>query len=115
MTYTEALALIKSEFQTRYDSDCSEVIRTGLTYDGCNGLYVELYNLGDKVVLSDGGITKDIYFEHENEDECLALCEANGFEFNHWKIQRPFTNIQDVYDFIDFLLLVTNTYDPMEE
>ena len=87
MTYQEALALVKSEFSTRRDADHVEVIRTGMTYDGCQGFCVVVYDYGDKVVLSDMGETKYFFFEVPDE-EWVALCEENGFDFNHYRIEH---------------------------
>jgi len=109
MEYSEALALVKSEFETLRDAAHCEIIYTGLTYDGCNGFCVTLYNYGDKVMISDIGQTKDIFDEVE-EEEWKELCRENGFEFNHWRIEKKFSKIEDVYDFINFLDMISDKY-----
>ena len=114
MTFEEALSIVEGEFETRYTAPHGRAIRTHLTYDGFNGLSVELCDNHGEAVLTDGGITKDIFFEVENEDEWRELCEAHGFEFNRWNIERKFSGISDVYDYIDFLLLVCDKYDPLD-
>ena len=109
MEYTEALALVKSEFNTRYDAAHCEIIRTGCTYDGCNGFCVVLYNYGDKIMVSDMSITREIFSEVADE-EWESLCRENGFEFNKWRIEKKFNGIEDVYDFINFLDMISDKY-----
>lgn len=110
MTYEEALTIIKSEFETRRDAPHCEIIKTGLTYDGCEGFCVTIYNYPDRgPVLSDLGETKEIFDEVEKE-EWEALCAENGFEFNHWRIEKPFTCLEDAYDYINFLDMISDKY-----
>ena len=109
MTYEEALALVKTEFKTRRDAAHCEIIRTGLTYDGCNGFCVCLYNYGDRVCLTDMGETKEI-FDEVTKEEWIALCEENGCVFNHWRLERKLESIEDVYAYIQFLDMVSDKF-----
>ena len=114
MTYQEALALVKSEFSTRRDADHVEVIRTGMTYDGCHGFCVAVYNYGDRVVLTDMGQTKDFFFEVADE-EWVSLCEENGFAFNRWRIEHALDSIDDVYAYINFLDMISDKFFELED
>ena len=109
MTYEEALEIVKSEFNTLRDASHCEIIRTGLTYDGCNGFCVALYNYGNRIMVTDMGETKEFFFEVE-EDEWKRLCAENGFEFNHWRIEKEFKTIDDVYDYINFIDEISDKY-----
>ena len=84
MTYSEALSLVGSEFELLKDSDHSCVIRTGLTYDGCNGFCVVIYKKNDgKVVLTDMGETKEIFDEvSEEEWNRIVVGENNAYLLN---------------------------------
>ena len=113
MNYSEALALVQSEFKTtKYASNCY-VIRTNKTYNGANGFCVTLYNKGDKVVLSDLGETKEI-FDEVPKETWESLCKENGFEFNRWSIENDFISLDDVYEYIDFLDKISDTYAVFE-
>ena len=103
MNYADALALIKTEFETRFDSSHSEVIRTGYTYDGCNGFCLCLYDLGDRAILTDMGETAQFFIEVTDEEWGEFCAAVPGFRFNHWHIEHEINDIQDVYDFIGFL------------
>lgn len=109
MTYEEALALVKSEYDTLRDAGHCEIILTGLTYDGCNGFCVCLYNEGDRVILTDMGETKDV-FDEVSEEEWTALCSEAGFVFRHWHIEREFHSLEDVALYIAFLDAVSNLF-----
>ena len=114
MTYKEALALVKSEYDTCRDAEHCEIILTGLTYDGCNGFCVCLYNEGDRVILTDMGETKDV-FDEVSEEEWTALCSEAGFDFRHWHIEREFHSLDDVELYIAFLDAVSNLYFQIDE
>ena len=109
MTYQEALALVKTEYETQRDSSHSEVIYTGLTYDGCSGFCVVLYDEGDRVILTDMGETKEV-FDEVREEEWTALCEEAGFVFRHWHIEREFHSLDDVELYIAFLDAISNLF-----
>ena len=114
MTYQEALALVKSEFETRRDAAHCEVILTGRTLDGYNGFCVCLYDNQGEILVSDMGETKEA-FDEVTEEEWTKLCEDHGFEFRHWRIVKKFEDIYSVYDFIDFLSFIADTFDPIDE
>lgn len=109
MTYEEALGIVKGEFRTRHDAAHCEIIRTGLTYDGCNGFCVVLYNYGDRIVVSDMGNTKE-FFDEVEEAEWEKLCAENGFEFNSRRIEKEFRTIDDIYDYINFIDEISDKY-----
>lgn len=102
MNYEQALEIIEKEFKTIPDSPHNKIIKTGLTYDGFNSFCACIYNKDGVAILTDLGKTKDVFDEVSQED-WTNLCKQNRFEFNHWSIQRVFTKIEDVYDFIKFL------------
>lgn len=102
MTYKEVLDLVHTEYETMKDSSHCEIIITGLTYDGCNGFCVAVYDYGDVVKITDIGETKEI-FDEVTEEQWKDVCSRNGFEFNHWRIERVFNSMEDVHEFIDFL------------
>lgn len=114
MIYQDALNLIHKEIETRYvDEDC-RALRINLTYDGYSGLYIVVFNKDGEAFLSDEAETKNVFWEHVNATEWGAFCEANGFTFNrHMSIERKFTSINDVYDFIDFLMMISEKYNPI--
>ena len=109
MTYEKALEIIEAEFETKRNSDVHKTIRTGLTYDGCQGFCVCIYNSVNGVILSDLGETKEVFYEVPQED-WIAMCNKHGFEFVNWSITRKFTDIHDVYDFIKFLDFISWKY-----
>ena len=109
MTYEEALEIVKSEFKTIKDAAHCHIIITGLTYDGCNGFCVCLYNTGEKTILSDMGET-NAFFDEVEDEEWEKLCAENGVEFNHWRMEKDFEKIDDVYDFISFLDMISDKY-----
>ncbi|MBO5327979.1 MAG: NUDIX domain-containing protein [Clostridia bacterium] len=111
-SFEEALKTIEKEFETRYDAPNCRMLRTNLTYDGANELCVALYDDGGKIMLTDGGYTKDVFWETDH-DEWKELCELGAFTFNNYRIERPFKSMQDVYDFIDFLLTLADVYCPL--
>ena len=114
MTYENALQIIETEFETRTDSPHNKIIKTGLTYNGCNGFCVSVYNSPRGVLITDLGQTKEI-FDEVSEDEWIALCNEHGFAFNHWCITRPFTTIKDVHEFIEFLDFVSDKFWDCED
>jgi hypothetical protein len=110
MTYEEALAIVRSEYETRREAAHCEVVKTGLTYDGCNGMCVTIYNYDDRgPVISDIGETQYFFFEVPKE-EWEKLCAENGFEFNHYRIEKPFTCIDDLFEYIDFIDRISDKY-----
>jgi len=102
MTYQDALPLVKHEFETMRENSRYVIIRTGLTYDGCQGFCVALYDLDKKAIITDFGATKDAFDEVEDET-WQALCEERGFRFSQWRIERDFHSPDDVHTFIQFL------------
>ena len=114
MTHEEAVALVKTEFETRHDAAHVEIIRTGLTYDGCNGFCVVIYNRDGDVHLSDMGMTKEI-FDEVTEEQWRTLCEENGCVFNHWRIEHPLNSLEDVYHYIEFLDMVSDMFFVIED
>lgn len=112
MNYAEALKIVESEFETRYVAPNCQAIRINLTYDGYNGFYIAVCDSEGEAFLSDEGITKDVFCKAKDETEWRALCEANGFSFNRfWHIERRFTALSDMYEFIDFLTKVSDKYN----
>ena len=109
MTYEQALEIIEKEFDTRRETPHNKIIMTGLTYDGFNSFCVSIYNKDGTAILTDLGITKDV-FDEVPEEDWIELCEQNGFKFNHWSIQRIFSKIEDVEDFIVFLDKISCKY-----
>lgn len=114
VSYEEALKMVKAEYQTRKDASHCEIIKTGLTYDGCTGFCVALYNYGDVVKITDIGETKE-FFSEVTEEQWVDVCARNGFEFNHWRIERVFNSMQDVYDYIEFIDAICDIFDDMDE
>lgn len=102
MEYLKALEIIEKEFETIYESSHNKIVRTGLTYDGCRGFCVSIYDKEGEALLTDLGITKDVFDEVEKE-EWESLCKEHNFEFAHWSITRKFTCIEDLYEYIRFL------------
>ncbi len=114
MTYREALKIVKNEFETRYVDTACRAIRINLTYDGINELYIAICDNGDEALITDEGITKDIFYNATDKAEWVAMCEKNGFSFNrYWHIERRFTDISDVHDFIHFLMEISERFNPL--
>ena len=110
MTYQEALAIVRTKYETRRSGPHCELVITGLTYDGCNGFSVHIYNYDDRgPVITEIGETKEIYDEVK-EEEWKALCAENGYEFNCWRIEKPFTCLEDLDNYIEFLDGVCDKY-----
>ena len=109
MKYKEALILIEKEFETRQESSHNKIIKTGLTYDGCNGFCVSIYDDNGVALITDLGETKEI-FDEVSKAEWEELCEEHGFEFRHWRIVREFSSINDLYEYIKFLDFISDKY-----
>ena len=107
--YEDVLKLVKEEFETRKDAPHCEIVKTGLTYDGCSGFCVAIYNYGDVVKISDLGETKEV-FDEVTEEQWADTCKRNGFEFNHWRIERVFNSMEDLYEFIQFLDAISDLF-----
>ena len=114
MTYEEILALVTEDFELLREAPHCHIVLTGLTYDGCRGFCVAIYNKGDSVVVTDLGETKEVFDEVERE-EWEALCETHGFQFSHWHIERVFHGMQDLYDFIQFIDFISDKYFQIED
>ncbi len=114
MKYEEALEIVEKEFETRYvDEDC-RALRINLTYDGYSGLYIVVFDKDGEAFLSDEGETKNVFWKYVNEAEWSSLCAENGFVFTrHMSIERRFISMKDVHDFIDFLLIISEKYNPI--
>ncbi len=115
MTYEEALELVKSEFELRKDADHCHIIKTGLTYDGCQGFCVAVYRKTDgSVILTDIGETKEV-FDEVTEDEWKQMCESHGFEFNHWRIEHSLDTMEDVYNYINFIDWISDKFFMLDD
>ena len=111
MLLPDAVALINTEFKTRKCAPHYHAVYVDLTYDGCSLFSISIYDYGDKVsVLTDVGSTKD-FFDQFTEDEWVKLCAEHGFEFNNWRIERVFNSLNDLYEYIDFIDYLCNTYE----
>ena len=120
MDFQQALELIKTEYEVRKCADHAYYIRTHLTLDGCNFFSIMLYHdesgyyqSGD-LILTDTGNTHYVFFEAPLE-EWQALCDKYGFSLVKYSICRPFTGMQDLYDFIDFLNVISDIYCPLDQ
>ncbi|MBQ8374323.1 MAG: hypothetical protein IJX98_01965 [Clostridia bacterium] len=110
MTYEEALEIIEREFETRYVAPRARAVRVNQSYNGYELFYIEINDDNGEGVLTDLGITKEMFYE-VGESDWRALCRENGFSFNrYWHIERRFTAMTDLYDFIDFLILISDKY-----
>lgn len=114
MTYTEALELVRTEFETKHDAAHNEVVLTGMTYDGCNGVCVCIYNYGDRIMVTDIGETA-YFFSEVEEEEWKSLCAEHGFEFNHWRIETPFNSLEDLYSYIEFIDFISDKYCGLDD
>lgn len=111
MTFEEAINLVHTEFETRYDDENCEIIRVNWTYDGSNELMVAVYQEKDAVVLTDLGATKDIFYQ-VNEDQWIDVCTRNGYIFNRGCIEHSLNDISDVHNFIEFLDSISDIFYP---
>lgn len=107
MNYQEGLDLVKEEFELRRDCDHNYIIKTGLTYDGCEGFCVCLYNKDGEAVITDMGETAYFFFEIK-EEQWIKDCAEHGFEFNHWRIELKLNSIEDVYKYIRFIDFISD-------
>ena len=114
MNYQQAVGLVRSEYETICDSPHSEFILTNLTYDGYNYFSICLYDKGDRVILTDTAKTQEV-FDEVTEDEWKALCDAHGFVWQGWSIERDYNSNADVEAFIGFLCAIANLYEPIED
>lgn len=120
MDFNQALALIQTEYETRRCADHAYYVRTHLTLDGCNAFSIVLYHdesgyyQSGEIILTDTGNTHYTFFEAPAED-FKALCDKYGFSFVNNCICRPFTGMQDLYDFIDFLIVISDIYCPLDQ
>lgn len=114
LSYEEVLSLVREEYDTRRDADHCEIVKTGLTYDGCTGFCVCIYNYGDVVKITDMGETKD-FFDQLTDEQWVDICTTNGFEFNHWRIERVFNSIEDLHMYIQFIDVISDMFFDIEE
>ena len=114
MTFAEAVAIVKNEFKTYGTSPFSEGIFIEKTLDGFNCYPVFLYDVDGEILVTDVGSTCEV-FDSVTEEEWTKLCEDHGFEFRHWRIVKKFEDIYTVYEFIDFLSFIADTFDPIDE
>lgn len=117
LTFTEALEMIGKEFPVRKEHMHAYSIFVDRTYNGYNFFLIELRDDDedeDGLFLSDGGSACHS-FEEVEERDWRALCKAHGFSFRRWRIRHPFTGMEDLYAFIEFLGLIADTYDPIED
>ena len=110
MFFQEALKIIESKFKTIKESDHNKIIITNKTYDGSNGFCVSIYNKDNIAILTDLGVTKDI-FDEVLEEEWIKHCKKFGFSFNHWSIVKEFNELNDLYKYIEFLDIISNIYN----
>ena len=116
LTFLEALSMIEAEFPLSREGMHIYSPFVDATLDGYHFFAITLReDCEGGLVLTDNGSTYHC-FEDVAEDtaEWIALCEQNGFAFEHYRILRPFTGMEDLYAYIDFLNLVANTYDPID-
>lgn len=109
MTYKEALEIIEEEFETIKESSHNRIIITGLTYDGCQGFCVSIYDDNGEAIITDLGETKEV-FDEVSLEKWINLCNEHNFEFRHWRIVRKFNSISDLYEFIEFIDFISNNY-----
>ena len=109
MDYIKALEIIEKEFETRQESSHNKIIKTGLTYNGCNGFCVSIYDDNGVALITDLGETKEV-FDEVSKAEWEELCKEHGFEFRHWRIVREFSSINDLYEYIKFLDFISDKY-----
>lgn len=115
LTLTEALTMIEGEFRVTKETMHAYSIFVDRTYNGYNFFYIELRDDGeDGLALSDGGSAAES-FDGVEERDWRALCRAHGFTFRGFRIRHPFTGMEDLHKFIDFLSLIADTYDPIED
>ncbi len=116
LTFLEALSMIEEEFPLRRAGMHIYSPFVDATLDGYHFFSITLReDLEGGLVLTDNGSTYHCFEEiAEDEAEWVALCEQNGFSFVHYRILRPFTGMDDLYAYIDFLNLVADTYDPID-
>ena len=109
MTYEEALEIVEAEFETRPDSDHSKIIKTHMTYDGCTGFCVVVYNEEGVAILTDMGETAQ-FFDEVPDEEWESLCREGGCVFARGRIKKRIESIEDVYDYIRFLDEISDRY-----
>ena len=115
LTFTEALEMIGEEFELRRDCMHVYFVRVGLTFDGYHSISIALRDdMGDELILTDVGAAGDC-FDEVPEEEWVALCREHGFARERCRINRPFRNMEDLYAFIEFMKLIADTYDPLED
>ncbi len=107
MIYSKGLELVKSEFKTIKESGHNEAIYLEMTYDGFNCFYISVYDRDGEAILTDLGVSTEVFDEIEDE-QWERDCVEHGFEYNHWHIERKLNSIDDVYDFIKFLDYISN-------
>jgi hypothetical protein len=109
MTFEEAIKITEEDFELIKDTPHTRLVRTGLTYDGAKGFCVMLYDKGDRAIITDCGETKEV-FDEVTEDEWKKLCKENGTEFNHWRIEKDFNGIEDLYEYIKFIDMISDKF-----
>lgn len=101
MEWKDAINLVKQEYNTIMYAPNQEVIDLDqlLTFTNC--YYITLFNDGGIVKITDMACTQE-HIEH-TEEEWNKICNKYGFAFNNWHIEKVFTGIDDVHNFIALL------------
>ena len=79
-----------------------------------------MYNKYKRVLLKLSGEalankeTKEI-FDQLTEAQWIDACTTNGFEFNHWRIERTFNSMEDLYEYIKFIDVISDTFFDNED
>ncbi len=101
MKWNEAINIVKQEYKTYTSAPNQEVIDLDklLDFNGC--YYITLFNDGGIVKITDMACTQEHI--HQTKAEWIDLCNKYGFEFNNWHIEKVFTGLDDVHNFIALL------------
>lgn len=101
MEWNEAIQIVKQEYKTYTSSPIQEVIDLDQLLDFNNCYYITLFNDGGLIKITDMACTQE-HIEH-TKTEWNLICNKYGFEFNNWHIEKVFTGLDDVHNFIALL------------
>ena len=113
MTFREALIAVQSEFRTQYVAPDAYAIRVNRSFNGSELYYIELCDEEGVPMLTDNGETQRFFFR-VTEEEWDTLCREHRFEYRNGRIRHPFAGLDDLYAYIDLLLLITDRYTESE-
>lgn len=102
MDYKEAIKIIEKKYKVNAIDDVLTEIYVDKLLNPFNFYFLCLVNCKTRVIISDLANTADIFYD-KDEEYFKNMCEKYNIAFNNWHIERTFTNMFDLEEFIYLL------------